>query len=288
MPDLTPFIVSGLSTGAIYVLSGVGLTVLFSASGVLNFSQGALGALGALIAWSIIDAGGPQWMGWLAGISAATVLSLGYGRFIAPHLAHSDPIVRAVATLGFALAILGFVEFIWGETPRSLSLPSDTLGFHLLGVRVTETRAIAFLLSLAMTAGVVLFLTRTRLGLSMRALASNRDISALVGVPILRVEAWAWVISGAFAGISGLMLANLVRLQAQSLTFMVIPAIAAAVTGRLRSPWATVAGGLIIGVAEAIGTPFAAIAPFRSTAPFIFAVIVLLWLQRRGHSVFNT
>ena len=98
MPNLGPFVVSGLSTGAVYVLAGVGLVVLYRASGVLNLAQGALGALCALLAWQIADSGGPEWLGWIAGIVVATVLALFYGRIIAPRLAHSDPIVRAVMT----------------------------------------------------------------------------------------------------------------------------------------------------------------------------------------------
>lgn len=288
MPNLSPFIISGLSTGAIYVLAGIGLVILFRASGVLNFAQGALGAVAALIAWTFIDGGYAEWLGWIAGIIAATVLSLIYGRLIAPRLAHSDPIIRAVATLGFALILLGFVEWVWGETPRSLRLPTDTVGFYVLGVRVTVTRAIAFVMALIITGAVALFLGGTRLGLSMRALANDRDISALLGVPVLRVDAWAWVLAGALAGVSGLMLANLVRLQAQSLTFMVIPAIAAAIAGRLRSLTWTVIGGLAIGVVEAIGTPFPAIASYRSGAPFVIAVIAMLWLQRRGLHLFRS
>ena len=67
MPDLGPFLISGLSTGAVYVLSGVGLVILFQSSGVVNLAQGAVGALSALIAWNIADAGGPPWVGWIAG-----------------------------------------------------------------------------------------------------------------------------------------------------------------------------------------------------------------------------
>jgi branched-chain amino acid transport system permease protein len=287
MPNLSPFLVSGLSTGAVYVLSGVGLVVLFRASGVLNLAQGAVGALGALIAWNIADMGWPPWLGWIAGIVAATLVSLAYGRLISPRLAHRDPIVRAVATLGFALILLGIMEFIWGEWPRSLRLPTDAIGFYVLGVRVTYTRVIAFVLSLVITGAVILLLGRSRLGLAMRALANDRDISAMLGVPTIRVDAWAWVISGAIAGVSGLLLANLVRLQAQILTFMVIPAIAAAIAGRLRSLTATVLGGLVIGLVEALGTPFAPISPFRSAAPFVFGIGVLFWLQRRGQTLFR-
>jgi branched-subunit amino acid ABC-type transport system permease component len=282
MPDLGPFAIAGLSTGAVYVLAGVGLVVLYRASGVLNLAQGALGALSALLAWQIADSGGPQWVGWITAVAASTALALFYGRLIAPRLAHSDPIVRAVATLGFALIILGFCEFIWGEWPRSLRLPSDTVSFELIGVRVTATRAIAFALGLVVMIGMILFLNRSRLGLSMRALANDREISGLVGVPVLRVDAWAWVISGMLSGVSGIFLGNMVRLQVIPLTYMVIPAVAAALLGRLTSLTAVVIGGLVIGVLEAVASPFPDISAYRSATPFVVAGLALLWYQRSG------
>src|ERR1700722_5670185 len=282
MPDFAPFIISGLSTGAVYVLAGVGLVILYRASGVLNLAQGALGALGALLAWQIAEAGGADWLGWIAGILVATILAVLYGRFIAPRLASSDPIVRAVATLGFALVVLGFCEFIWGEWPRSLRLPTDTLGFEVIGVRVTATRAIAFCLGVAVALGMIVFLNRSRLGLSMRALANDREISGLVGVPVLRVDAWAWVISGVLSGVSGIFLANMLKLQAIPLTYLVVPAVAAAILGRLTSLTAVVVGGLAIGVIEAIATPFPEIAGYRSEKPVVLAALVLLWYQRGG------
>jgi branched-subunit amino acid ABC-type transport system permease component len=282
MPDLGPFVIAGLSTGAVYVLAGVGLVVLYRSSGVLNLAQGALGALSALLAWQIADSGFPPWLGWIAAVAVSTALALFYGRLIAPRLAHSDPIVRAVATLGFALIILGFAEFIWGEWPRSLRLPSDLVSFGLLGVRVTATRAIAFALGLAVAVGVILFLNRSRLGLSMRALANDREISGLVGVPVLRVDAWAWVISGVLSGVSGIFLGNMVRLQVIPLTYMVIPAVAAAIIGRLTSLTAVVIGGLVIGVLEAVASPFPEVSAYRSATPFVVAGLALLWYQRGG------
>lgn len=281
MPDLAPFLVSGLGTGAVYVLSGVGLVVLFRASGVLNFAHGAIAALAAFITWSISDAGGDQVVAWVAGVLAAALTSFVYGRYLGSRLAYSDPVVRAVATLSFALILLGVMSYVWGESPRRLRLPFDTMGFELLGVRVTYTRVLALSLAITATLAIVLFLGRTRLGLSMRALANNRDLSALLGVRVLRADAWAWIISGALAGVSGLMLANLQRVSPLALTFMVIPAIAAAVMGRLTSLFGTVVGGLLIGVAEAVLTPFPAVAPYRSAVPFVIAAAALLWMQRR-------
>jgi branched-subunit amino acid ABC-type transport system permease component len=288
MPDLGPFIISGLSTGALYTLCSVGLVVLYRASGTINLAQGAVGALSAIIAWQFVAWHYPAWVGWVAGVAAATLISFLYGRFIAPRLAHSDAIVRAVATLGLALVVLGVVEFIWGEYTRSLRLPTDAYGIRLLGVRVTLTRVIAMALSLGVTIGMLVFLNKTRIGLAMRAMANQREISALLGVPILKVDAWAWVISGLIAGVSGILLANLTRMAPLFLTFIVIPAVAAAIAGRMRSLGAAVIGGLVIGVVEALGTPFASIAPYRTVVPFLFAVLALVWLQRGGAQLIGT
>jgi branched-chain amino acid transport system permease protein len=287
LPDFTPFLVSGLATAATYVLSAVGIVVLYRASGVVNFAQGALGALGAFISWTIVEHGGPEVLSWFAGIFASAALALLYGRVLAPRLAYSDPVMRAVATLSFALILLGFMGYVWGEAPRRLRLPTDTMSFELLGVRVTVTRAVAFALALLATVGVMLFLARSRLGLQMRALANNRDLSALLGVKVLRADAFAWVISGTLAGVSGILLADLQRLSGQTLTFVVIPAIAAAVIGRFTSLPATVAGGVAIGVCEALLTPVPVIGPFRTAVPFLFAAAALLWMQRKRNFVYR-
>jgi len=287
MPDFAPFLVSGLALAATYVLSAVGIVVLYRASGVVNFAQGAVGALAAFISWSIVERGGPEALSWIVGVAVAAVVSLAYGRLIATRLVHGDPITRAVATLSFALILLGFMGYFWGEAPRRLRLPTDTMGFELLGVRVTLTRAIAFGLGVLVTAVVMLFLARSRMGLQMRALASNRELSAMLGVRVFRVDGWAWVISGVLAGVSGVLLADLQRLSGQSLTFAVIPAIAAAVIGRFSSLPATVAGALAIGVCEALLTPVPVIGPFRSATPFIFAVGAMLWMQRKPVFVYR-
>ena len=153
-----------------------------------NFAQGAVGALAAFISWSIVERGGPESLSWLVGVAVATIVSLAYGRLIATRLVSTDPITRAVATLSFALILLGFMGYLWGEAPRRLRLPTDTMSFELLGVRVTLTRAIAFGLGVSVTALVMLFLSRSRMGLQMRALASNRELSAMLGVRVFRIR----------------------------------------------------------------------------------------------------
>jgi branched-chain amino acid transport system permease protein len=282
MLDLMPFFISGIATGAIYVLSGVGIVVLYRASGVLNLAQGAVGALGALIAWSLLDASGNVPLAWGTGIATSIAVSVLYGRFIAPKLSHADAVVRAVATLSFGFILLGLMDFVWGERGRRLALPIDGLGLDLFDVRITYARIASFAIATAITIAVMLLLSKTRLGLSMRALADDRRLSGMLGIRVLTVDVWAWAISGALAGISGLLIANIDRLDPQTLTFLVIPTLAAGMVGRLRSLPLTVCGGALIGILEGLATPFAEISAFRTTIPFIVAAVALLWYQRHG------
>ena len=283
MDTLLPFLVVGVSVGAVYALSGVGLVVLYRASGVVNFAYGALGGLAAMLCWQVIDLAYADWLGWVAGVGTATLLSWGYGRFIAPSLTHQDRIVRAMATLGFALMIMGFAQWYWGDEPRRLVLPTDSGGLEFDGRRlISHTRLLALGLAAAMTLGMAGLLSRTPLGLRMRALQSNRTLSSLLGVRVKQVDTWAWTIAGVFAGITGLFMGNMVRLNPTVLTFLVIPAMAAAVVGRLASLPATVLGGLLIGVIEALSTLVPGVSRYGSASAFVVAIVAILWQQRKG------
>jgi len=278
MPDLLPFLISGLGVGAVYALSGVGLVVLYRSSGVLNFAFGALGAVGAYVAWSALDHDWPLALAALAAVTTSVAISLAYGRLIAPHLAEREPTVRSIGTLGLALVVLGFTEWFWGEQPRRLVLPTDSGAVEFADVRLTYTRVLGLAAAVSMMAAVGLLLARTRIGLAMRALADQRGLSAILGIRVLQVDTAAWVISGAFAGVCGLLLANIVRLQATVLTFLVIPAFAAAIIGRLSSLPVTVAAGLAIGMLEAVAVLVPGFSPFRTATPFIIALLaIVLW-----------
>ncbi|MCK9381387.1 MAG: branched-chain amino acid ABC transporter permease [Sulfuritalea sp.] len=281
------FLVAGLALGAIYALSGVGLVVLYRSTGVLNIAYGAIGALGAMLAWQLEQMQYPEPVAWVAALLVATLLSVAYGRLVAPYLSYREPVVKAVATLGFALMILGTANYFWVEAPRRLYLFTDTMGFELLDVHITGTRALVLVATLATTFGIAVFLKHTRIGLLMQALANKRELSSVLGVPVIRIETYAWLISGFLAGFTGLMFGDLVRPNPGALTFLVIPAIAAAIVGRLESLPMTLAGGLIIGVVESMSTLIKPIAPYRSIAPFVVAAILLLWLQRNRKLTFS-
>lgn len=280
-----PFLISGLGIGAVYALSGVGLVVLFRATGVLNFAFGAFGAIGAHCAWQLLEWKMPLAVCILAAVVVSTAISFLYGCIFAPMLSHRDTVVRAVGTLAPALVLIALMGIIWGELPRRLQFPTDQMFVSLFGVRLTYTRIIAILLAVVMVGAITLLLNRTRLGLDMRALANDRDLSAILGVRILYTETAAWIITGVFSGFAGLLLADLVRLQGTFLTLLVIPAIAAAILGQLRSLWKTAVAGLLIGIAEAALTPVGWISPYRAGAPFIIALVAVTILGSTAKAV---
>jgi branched-chain amino acid transport system permease protein len=228
----------------------------------------------------------PEPLAWAVCLAISLILSLGFGLLIAPGLAKREPVVKAVATLGFALCLLGLMNLVWVVTPRRLGLSSDTISIGLAGLRFNATRLIALSIGIVATIGMGIFLARTRVGLLMRALADNREVASTLGIPIVRVEALAWGISGLMAGFTGLMMGDLVRLDPVVLTFLVIQIIATTVVGRLKSIPATFVAGLAIGIVESMLTLVKPLAPLRVAAPFVIAIIALMWLQRRRQLTF--
>jgi branched-chain amino acid transport system permease protein len=275
--NLLPFIASGIGLGAVYALSSVGLVVLYRASGTLNFAFGAFGGISAFLAWQLTQEGVPLAVSSIVGVAVSTGIAYAYGRLFAPRLAHRDRVVRAIATLGLALFLFGGMAWYWGVgVARRLVLPTDLNFVLLFGVRLSLTRLIALAVALAMIGAVGLLLSRTRIGLGMRALASDRNISAAIGVRVVQIDSLAWLLNGMFAGIAGILLANISRLDPGTLTFLVIPAIAAAIMARLSSLPGAFVGGMVAGMIEALLVAVPEAANLRSAGPYIAALIFLM------------
>jgi branched-chain amino acid transport system permease protein len=189
-----------------------------------------------------------------------------------------------MGTLALALILLGLMGWrapAGGAFARFLPLPSSEHHYFIAGTSVNLTQIISVALALTITIAVTVFLRFTRLGTAMRALANDREITATLGVPVRRVEAAAWFGSGLACGAAGLILPDLLTsLDYSALTFLVISALAAALIGRLRSLWATFLGGMAVGLAQAVVTPYASVTAYRAAAPFVLAIVALLVLSR--------
>jgi branched-chain amino acid transport system permease protein len=288
MPSLTDveqFLVTGLSLGGVYALSGIGMVVLYRATGVLNLAFGAVGAMGALIAWQLINhAGFGFWPAALVSVLFGGVVTLAYGMVFGPALAGRDPLVKATATLGLTLVLLGVMDLLWpssGGASRSLTIPTDNNTFQVGQISVTYTNVIALAMGVVITVVTSAFLRYTKTGTAMRAMANDREITATLGVRVRRVEANAWFGCGVLSGIAGVILADLVALDSTSLTFLVISSLAATLIARLRSIVVTFFAAIVIGLVTSELTPISSLSNYREITPFVLAAIALLILNRR-------
>ena len=289
--DFYPFVVTGLALGGVYALSGVGIVVLYRATGVLNLAFGAIGAMGALISWTLINHHGvSEWLAYLVCIAFGGLVTFAYGVVFGPPLARRDPLVKAAGTLGLTLILLGLMTSLWPYIPRTMTLPTSNHRYHIgfAGVDITWTQIIGLAFGVVVTLAAGAFLRYTRLGTAMRALADDREITSTLGVPVRRVEAVAWLGSGLMAGAAGLLLSDLIGLDAVALTFLVVSSLAAALIARLRSLVATLFAGLAVGLATALLTPILlwpnatySLSRYSGGAPFVIAIVTLLFLARR-------
>lgn len=280
MPDLGPFIVSGIAVGSVYALSGLGLVMLYRTTAVVNFAYGSIGAVGALTAWELEQNGLADPLTWLAALVVSTAISTLYGVLIAGRLTDRDQAVKASATLGLTLLLLGFAYWRWSDTARTMRLPLDDHGITLFGVRIIATKLFALGLTIAVGVITSVLLNRTDDGLAMRAMADDRTLSGVLGVDVRKYGAIAWAMSGLVGGATGLLLADLIRLDVATLTFLVVPAVAAALVAQLRSLLVAVAGGIAFGVIESCGAAWSGLSDYRQIVPYAAVVVLLLWNHR--------
>src|SRR5664280_1741088 len=196
--EFQPFVVSGLALGGVYALSGVGMVVLYRSTGVLNLSFGATGALGALVGWQLINSSGfGFWPAYIVCILLGGVVTLAYGLVFGRALAGRDPLVKATASLGLTLILLGVMDLLWtsnGGASRAIQFPTDNNSFSVGSVDVNYTEVIGLVVGIAITVVTGAFLRLTKLGTAMRAMASDREATAMLGVPVRLVEANAWFV----------------------------------------------------------------------------------------------
>jgi branched-subunit amino acid ABC-type transport system permease component len=282
-----PFVVVGITAGAVYGLAGVGLVLTYRTSGVFNFAHGALATAGAYLFYELWIQKDVPW--YVAAFIAIAVVGVLFGLVlegVARRLAKAPASVIVVATVGLLLIIQGVASKRYGAETITIKnyLPTDT--FAIASTNVGYNQLIIVLIGVAIAVGLGLLLSRTRIGIAMRGVVDDSDLMELTGLDGSGVRRMAWMIGGSVAVVSGILLAPIVGLDPIRLTYLVVQAFGAAAIGRFRSlPW-TFVGGLIIGVAAAIGqkveSEHTQLLGLPASVPFIALFAVLLIVGKRG------
>jgi branched-chain amino acid transport system permease protein len=241
-------VVFGLATGGIYGSLALAIVLVHRATRVVNFAQGEMATFTTFIAWSLLEGGVPYWATVILVLLAAFAGGVAIERVVIRPVERAPVVVGVIVTLGLLILINGLSGWIWGNETRSFPSMFSTRPIHIGGVAFSIQDFGVIGVSLGAVALLWLFFRFTTLGLAMRAAASNRESTRLVGVRVGWMLALGWGIAAALGALSGLMVAPTVILDPNMMLGVLLYALAAAVLGGLDSPLGAVVGGLLIGV----------------------------------------
>ena len=269
---------NGLVVGAFYALMALGLSLIMNLTGVINFAHGGFLALGAYIAYSLLP-----YVGFWGGLILAPVLTALIGivveRVLIRRLYGRDPLYSLLLTFGLAFIFEDGTRFIWGAQsvpyaiPASLTTALTPSLFFLTGYRVFMVVLVA-----AAVAGLFLVLTRTRLGMRIRAGTLDLETVSVLGVNVRVLRNLNFGLGIYLAGLAGVLAAGMLGLQPTIGTSLIMPSFVAIVVGGLGSLPGTLLGGVLIGVASGVTTVFLPSA--TEAVMYVMMGVVLLVLPR--------
>ena len=247
-------LLGGLMAGVLYSLVALGFVLIFKASGVFNFAQGAMVLFAALTLVRLME-----WMPWPLAFAVATgmmvLLAIAIERLVLRPLVNQDGVILFMATIGLSFFLEGFGQSLWGSDVYALDIgmPKDPLivldKVFEGGVLVNEGDVVTALVAGALVAALALFFQRTRVGRALRAVADDHQAAQSVGIPLNRMWVIVWSISGLVALVAGVVWGAKLGVQF-SLALVALKSLPVVILGGFTSIPGAIVGGLIIGAGE--------------------------------------
>ncbi|NKX53124.1 branched-chain amino acid ABC transporter permease [Arthrobacter mobilis] len=274
-------LVAGLVSGAAYAILGVCAVVLFRLIGVLDFSQAAVGAFGAYLTYVLFGAGWPILAAAPVGIACSGLLACLLGMGMAAWFSESGIMTRSAVTIATLILLLAAGFRAFGNVSRTIPEVVPALTFDVAGVRISLGTLVSIGVAVAVAAAVTLFLRRTKTGLQLRAVAERPTTAELLGINARSLSIIVWLVVGCLSCMAILLVAPTQSPTFMTLSFLIVPAMAAGLVGGFSSVWLAIAGGLGIGALEGIGSRMEAVADYRAAIPFLVIVVLLVWVRRK-------
>ena len=268
---------TGLSTGSIYALGAVGLTLVYGILKLVNFAHGDFLTFGAYMAFVVnVSWGAPLIFAVFFAMAMTALLGVALERVMWRPMRQrgAGMLQLLLMSIGLALVIRYGLQFFYGTELRSLDV-NKTATIDFLGLSMGRTQAIVVLISFAVLLGTGLMLRYTLLGKRMRALSDSIELAETSGIDTGRVITWTWVFAGAFAGLAGVFLAAVTQIQPELGFELLLPIFAAVVLGGIGDAFGALAGGILLGlVVEWSGLYIAS--GMKVAVAFIVLILVLI------------
>ena len=276
-------LLGGLLSGVMYALVAIGFVLIYKASGVFNFAQGAMVFFAALTCVGIIDKFGVSlWIAVPATIAVMILLGIGIERIVLRPLVNQPEITLFMATIGLAFFIEGLAQLIWGSQVRKLDLPiEDIPNTYLMdnyNILVSNFDMTAAAICGVLVTVLALLFSKTKVGRALRAVADDHQAALAVGIPLQRIWAVLWGVAGLVALVAGMLWGARNGVQF-ALTFIALKALPVLILGGFTSVPGAIVGGLIIGASEKLAEVY--LGPYvgggiEGWFPYVLALLFLL------------
>ncbi len=311
--QLGTYVLDGLTVGLVIGLAGVGLSMTYSILNFANFAHGDYITSGAFAGWAatyliagfgeqdiasllLVGAGGSVYASELginisatpfaivagvifAGV-ATIVISLGIDRYVFKPLRNEEGIILLIASVGVALALRYALVFVFQQNTRGLTANGSRIGIPMIDgtIYMSYHQITLIVVTVLLMLGVHFVLQRTKLGKAMRAMADNKDLALVTGIPTEQVVRWTWIMGGGLAGTAG----YLIILDRGTLSYnfgwlLLLLIFAAVIMGGIGSVYGAIGGGLIIGLASRVSLVWLPEATFARPAAFLIMILVLVF-----------
>jgi neutral amino acid transport system permease protein len=277
LPIVADTALTGLSTGSIYALGGVGLTLVYGILKLVNFAHGDFLTFGAYLAFLINITWGLPFVVAIVGAMVTTaVLGVLLEKVMwGPMRSRGAGMLQLLLmAIGLALVIRYVIQFVWGTELRQLDV-NRTATVDFLGLSIGRIFFITIIIGIVVLVGTGLMLRFTLLGKRMRALSDNLELAETAGIDTSRVILMTWIFAGAFAGLAGVMAGATTQLQPELGFEYLLPIFAVVVLGGIGNAYGALAAGVVLGVVTEWSTLLIE-ARWKTAIGFLILILVLI------------
>ena len=276
-------LVNGLTIGGIYALIAVGYTMVYGVIQLINFAHGEIYMLGAFFALTFIAAlGMPFYMAFLLAMACGAVCGMLLDVIAYRPLRQSPRLACLITAIGMSIFLQNLAMLIWGSRPKPFPAESLPAWFgktwHLTHFSLTGFHLFIFAVTIVMMVGLNLLIRKTRFGKAMRAVAQNKTMAALAGINVNKVITLTFAVAGSMGAAAGLMVGAFYNSLYPTMGYLAgVKAFAAAVLGGIGSVPGAMLGGIVLGVAEAMGAGYLS-SLYRDGISYAVMILVIIFI----------
>jgi len=279
MSEFLQFLFSGLTVGAVYALVALGFTIIYNASGVVNFAQGEFVMLGGMITVFAHMAGLPIPLAALVAVAATAALGVCLNK-LAIEPARGAPVVSLIIiTIGASIFIRGAAQLVFDKQIHSFPAFSGDDPIHVLGATILSQSLWAIGGAAAVFVGLWLFFTRTLLGRAVLATSNNRLAAQLVGINTDFVMTLSFALSAGIGAFAGVLITPITMTSYDVGLALALKGFAGAMLGGMGNPKGAFLGGLLLGLLEALTAGYVS-SQYKEAAAFVVILAVLFFMPQ--------